>query len=587
MSSFLDLPLGGEIVSRIHSRAAELLNSLGSKPPKPRNRETAVGNENATTGFEKTLRHLAKTKNEAAVNVLLTALDSAHREVSEGALGALLDRRGDAGGDEILARLDTMDASWKEIIRQRPGRLTGTLRNAVVGHDEQQCEKACRAIVEFRDYDLMPTLINASEDPASPQADRMAQAVLELAEELYDELAQPRDYQQRRDPHRVRQFISTALEQSVRHFEKHERTEILEAFLILANRDNVVLKRIIEDPFNKAYLAMVEVLTSSPRRGVMRLVLSFLDDPQAPGSTMTVLSHRRDLTFLGHLLKKIGFEPTNIAKNNLRRIESIPWMTENREILSDLDDAEQHAAVQLATCCHLPQDDALGIMEYLLDHGTTGGRCAAAAALANFSGVEANQLALAALEDSEPRVQAAVIPNLRQRGIPGAMNRLLALVDSPLELVRTAAREQLVEFRFERFVDAFDDLAEEVRTTTGRLVQKVDPRAAALLASEMVKQSRTRRLRAIAMTGAMGMVARMEKHLRELLKDEESLVRTEAARILSGCDGETVVDALRACLADRSAKVQQAAEESLRQIGSRAANEIEASDEIAEEEPAS
>lgn len=522
------------------------------------------------TGLKQTFRQLTKTKNDAAVGVLLVALESPHREIAEGALGALLDRRGEAGGQEILSRFPTMDESWKEVIRGRPGRMTGTLRNAVVGNDKAQCRNACQAIVEFRDFDLMPALINAAEDHTNPLADLIAKTVLELAEELYDELAQPRDYKQRRDPQRVRKNIGVTLENSVRRFHKHGRREILEAFLIVTNRDNLTLKKIIEDPFHKAYLPMVDVLTTSPRRGVMRLVLSFLDDAHAPLSALNVLSHRADSIFLGHLFKKIGFEPSGIAKNNLRRIESIPWIAENRELLDSFDDAQQHAAVQLVVGCQLPQEECLSLLEHLLTHGTTGGRCAVAAVLEQYHGVEANRLALAALDDPEPRVQAAIIPHLRQRGIPGAMNRLLALVDSPLEIVKAAAREQLVEFRFDRFVEAFDNLEEEVRHTTGLLVKKVDPQAAALLAKQLKGRSRTRRLRGIAMTEAMDMVIRMETHLIGLLQDEEQLVRLETVRLMAACESAVAIDALRNSLLDRSVPVQEAAEESLQEIGRRA-----------------
>ncbi|REJ65229.1 MAG: hypothetical protein DWQ31_19005 [Planctomycetota bacterium] len=528
-----------------------------------------------TSGLETTFRHLSKTKNDAAATLLLAALDSDHAQIAEHALTALLDRRGDAGSSEILSRLHTMEESWIEIIRKRPGRLTGALRNAIVGSDDQQCENACHAISEFRDYDLMPVLINAAEDSANEKAGLMASTVLELAEALYDELAQPRDYKQRRDPHLVRKSISSSLEASVARFAKHQRTEILEAFLILTARDNVVLRKILSDPYHEAYLATAELLTKSERRGVMRLVLAFLDDRQAPSAAMTILSRRGDQAFVSHLLKKIGFEPTSVAKNNLRRIESMPWITESYGLLDEFDDAGQHAAVQLAIHCHLPQDDTLNMLEHVLTQGTPGGSVAAAAGLAKYSGSKANHLALDALDHVDPRVQSAVIPHLRQRGIPGVMNRLLALLESPHELVRNAARDQLVEFKFERYAEAFDNLTDDVRRTTGQLVKVVDPRARALLSEEFGVASRTRRLRALAMTEAMGMVVRLESEVIGLLGDDEHLVRVEAARALGGCQSEAAIEALRDCLADRSVAVQEAAEFSLQEIGRRVARAAE------------
>ena len=51
---------------------------------------------------------------------------------------------------------------------------------------------------------------------------------------------------------------------------------------LLASRDNVVLKQILQNPHHAAFLAVIDVLTKSQRGGVIRLLLSFLDDPHVP-----------------------------------------------------------------------------------------------------------------------------------------------------------------------------------------------------------------------------------------------------------------------------------------------------------------
>ena len=51
------------------------------------------------------------------------------------ALIALLKRRTAAGGREILDRMSRMKPEWKTIIRQHRGRLTGALRDAILGTD--------------------------------------------------------------------------------------------------------------------------------------------------------------------------------------------------------------------------------------------------------------------------------------------------------------------------------------------------------------------------------------------------------------------------------------------------------------------
>ncbi len=238
-------------------------------------------------GLATTFHLLTKTENEAALRVLLAALDSPREAIQEGALTALLSRRNPAGTKEILRRVPEINPRWKSIIDQHHGRMTGALRDAVAGGDEAMCRKGCRAAVSFREYDLIPTLLTVLQDVNSPHADMAAEAMLSLLESLYDELAGTRDRSDRRDPQTIRRFVVGSLEPAVQRFGVHKRREVIEAFLMLASRDNAVLKQLLQSPLLPAATAMMEAMTHSPRKGVIRLLLSFLDDPHAPAGACT------------------------------------------------------------------------------------------------------------------------------------------------------------------------------------------------------------------------------------------------------------------------------------------------------------
>src|SRR5581483_7926987 len=100
------------------------------------------------------------------------------------------------------------------------------------------------------------------------------------------------DYRVRRDPQLVRKNVRTSLEQSVQRFIKHKRQEPIEAFLVLAARDNATLMQILLDPHHPSYLPVVQTLTHSPKPGVMRLLLGYLDDPQSPSAVIQAILHR-------------------------------------------------------------------------------------------------------------------------------------------------------------------------------------------------------------------------------------------------------------------------------------------------------
>lgn len=515
-------------------------------------------------GLATTLKVLTKTDNQAAVAVLLPALDASHRAIREGALIAILRRRNSTGVSEILRRLDTLDERERQIVVQNLGRLTGTLRDAVLGDDLDFCRKGCRAAVMFREYDLVPTLLSVIEDPKRPNAELATETLMKLIHALYDELAQPRDYSHRRDPQQVRRHLISALELSLKNYYKHQRREVIEAFLLLVPRENSTLKAILQNPHHAAFLVVNEVLAKSEHGGVLRLLLSFLDDPHVPSGALSVIANRCDVRFVRFLLRKIGHEPSAVTAQNLKHIESIAWLRHGERLLDELDDVAQHGAVRLVVSCGLPRIQAFGVIEYLLRCGKPGGRREAARALADFQGADANALALDALDDDDPQVQANILAQLRHRGIPGVLTRVVEMIDSPHPVVRKAARESLAEFTFARFLGAFDMLEEEVRRSTGMLVRKIDTQTVPQLRQELESPMRSRRLRGLAVARATELVGQFESTVLTLLHDEDHMVRAEAATTLGTLKSDASRAALEAAaVEDRSPAVQDAARSAL------------------------
>ncbi len=516
-----------------------------------------------TGGLDKSFAVLAKTRNEAATGMLLKLLDAASSEVRLAALRAVARRRSAAAQLELLRRWHTFSGRSKSIVAEHTGRISAVLRDAVLSADEQLCGNACDVVQRLREYDLIPALITAAEDRANPLADLAADTLLALAEMLFDELAGPRDYRNRRDPQLVRNFVLGALESSLARFDQHRRREILEAFLLLASRENSLLKGLLNHVHEKVYLATVSLLTSSRRPGVMRLLLSYLDDQHAPTTIHSILTRRSDVPFLRHLARKVAGGLSPNVKINLKRIDAFSWLRDDLSILLALSEEEQRGIVVLVMASGMNRLRAFEVVRFVLRRGGTEGRRAAAEVLHHFTGAEANELMLASLADDDAQVQASVIGHLRERGIPGAMQRLVELIDSPHEEVREAARGSLTEFCFERFLGAFDTLEESVRRNTGRLVKLVDPTAVAQLRDEFQTPSRNRRLRALGMAMAMQVAPQVESDVILTASDPDQFLRCEAARALADCDSETASNALRELLLDRVASVQEAAEQAL------------------------
>jgi HEAT repeat protein len=436
------------------------------------------------------------------------------------------------------------------------------LREALIAADRQVCINGCRATLWFRQYDLTAALVSGLEDADNPNAAVLSETLLDLSETLCEELAAPRQRGQASDAHFMRRRVVGTLGTSVARFGKHRRREIVEAFLLLTYRDDAVLRQVLQDPYHSAFVVLVEMLSKTRHTAAIGLLLSFLDDPRAPSAVLSVVSKRSDLTFLRRFLSKVGREPTGPVARNLKRIETLVW-ARDPAVLDSCDDLEQAAAVRVATVSGIPRAQAYSLVEHVLQHGKPGGRRAAAEALDQFRGADANLVALEALDDEDPEVQAKVLAQLRSRGIPGALARLVEMIGCPHEVVRNAARKCLAEFTFSRYLASFDLLDDEVRTSTGDLVKKVDPQTAAMLRTELGSLVRSRRLRGVAVARALGMVRQVEDAILAQLQDEDHLVRAEAAAALGDSLSTAARDALTGALDDRSPAVRDAAMRSL------------------------
>lgn len=512
------------------------------------------------TGLEITFRTLSKTKNEAALSWLMSALEG---EFSTFALRALLVRRSPEGHREIVRRWDTFDSTHKRIIEENATRVSSALREGILSSDPELNRHACEMVVRLHDYDLIPTLVKAAEDKANEFAEQAAQAAVELAQLLSNELNAPRDYRTRRDPALIRQYVYNSLEHSVRHFADHRRAALIEAFLLLVKKDDSLLKQMLDNPDEVVYAAIVRHLMTSSRPGVIRVILDLLEELHAPASVLHVLARRHDECFLKILLNSKSKKLSPHFKANLRKVDSWTWLREDFSILSTFNDEELCGAVQLTTHSAMNRLKAFEVVQFALLYGGLHSRRAAAAALVDFKGAEANDLVLVALADGDPEVKTCAVKQLRERAIPGAVQRLVELLNDSHAMVREAVVEALAEFTFQRFVSAFDMLDKDTRTTTGALVKRVDRDAIGQLQVELTSLSRSRRLRGLEIAVAMQAAREVEEEILNLSADSDHFVRVASIPALIHINSPQTRNRLEELRMDRAASVQEAAEQAL------------------------
>ncbi len=518
-------------------------------------------------GFPATFRFLTKTENAAAVDVLLAGMDCEYPPTRECSLRAILERRTPVGHREVFRRLPTLDERARAIVMERPDRLVRVVTEVLREATAEDFGAACEAILSFRLYDAFPALV-AQLVAGSPFVDQLAATVLSLTEQFYAVMCEADPQTRTNKLESPRERITSALEDAVRKYHRHQRVEVLEAFTTIARQKNVTLRHVLQRSNEAAHKPLVDLLSQSDRGGVLRLLLSMLDDPQMPWAVMEVITGRTDLKFVENLLKLIGAGPSKNVAETMARIDRIAWAVPGHPIWAELDDDAQAAAVRLIGASRIERKDQLAIWEHLIAEGKVGGRRAAAAALARFEGAVAARIALRALDDPDPTVQAHVLRQLRPRKVRDALLILLRKVDTPHEVIREALREALPEFSFRHFMTNLDTMDEATRLQSGYLVRQIDIEVPARLLSEMHCPSPVRRRRAVLGADVMGLVGQMEDSVIQLLADQDHMVRVAAAKALADCATRPSWEALRDAMLDPAYVVAEAAEQSLERLSS-------------------
>lgn len=513
-----------------------------------------------------TFQFLARTKNEAAVEVLVAAIDGTDPAVREAALRTILQRPSSSGHVEVFRRLRGFDANCREILNERSDRLTSAAVQAVRTSDCEECRTACEAIVEYRLYDAMPGLLGILNGKDHSDLDRVAQTVLELADAFYGELSAPAGQPRRKDLGMLRERLNTSLEEGLRKYGQHGRKEVLEAFLLVTKPQNVAFRYLLQQPNDAAYAPVVEILSTSARGGVLRLLLGFLEDATMPQAIKKILMGRADVRFVENLVLSLGPKPSKAASEVLVQLNHFAWAAPHCGTLEQLSEPAQSCAVAVLAASGVKRTVVQNSLGHLLQAGRPAGRRAAVQALANFDGPEATAMVVRALNDDDPAVLAGALRQIRPRGVPGALSLLIRMADTPHEAVRQALRDAMPEFSLRHFLGNLDAISDELRPAVGHLVRKIDADAAAVLAEEMEGLSPVRRRKAVTAADAMGVAAELEEKIIRLLNDDDHMVRIAAARALEECGTQPTWEALRDALLDRSVVVQEVAERSLQRI---------------------
>jgi hypothetical protein len=533
---------------------------------------TSFGDKPVPAGLQATCQVLSQSRNRAVLPLIIAGIRSSSAEVRAAVIRAAMRRHDAATHAQLVRHFAELTEADQTILvethRHMPHHAAPVLRRAVLEGSAVLCRNACAIVQAAGDYEMFPTLLKAAENPNHPNLADVLATIARLTDLLYQELAlwAGGAREGAHDPSFIRHQFLAALEQSLGRFGQNGRSEILDAFLLLAPVDNPVFLKILRDPKHACHARTVEALSTSEDSGIMERLVELLRDTEAPTAALEIVASRGDEQFVNLLLHEFKHPVPIRVLHNMNRLRNVSWLERNPDLLLEFDGRAQAVAVEMAGASELNPDALFELLALLMRGGLTEGRRASCQALARFEDQKADALILAALDDPDAGVQAAAVRQMRSRRLPDALRLLVARLDSPSVEVRDAARSSLAEFNFVRYRAMFDLLDDEAARTTGRLVHKVDHSAAQKLAEELASPSLSARLRGIEMAVAMAATDDVQPQLAELARHENVALRKEAILAMGNCQRADSAQFLEAATRDPNGSVAEAARKSLAQL---------------------
>lgn len=508
-------------------------------------------------GIELTYHTLARTRNEAAIDVLRLALLDEDRLTRRCALQALLGRSEHRCRYLVLAHWQQLQADEVERIRKQRNWLEPAISERLRA-DGPDVGIAVAAARQLELVSAIPAIVNVAESSSRESIrDEATEAVLAMTEPLGQDARMDRDRPTLRGPavHR--------LAESVSRFAEHGNARLLDAFLGVVTWGDSELRNRLHPESTASETLLLRMATSEISQ-VLELLVGFIRRRNLPDEIVRILAERKDGQFRAALLRTIGSEPCETVLRNLKRIGMPACCHDGEPLLQQLQPGGRAALAHLAVATHTDPARAMHLVCGVIERGGTACEQAAASALGRCEvpDIELWMRAAGILADGDPE-------RIRRHENAALLQRLIRLLEHANPAVVRSARRILMPLHAEQVLARFDSLRARSRRRLGRVVQMVDPTAVERVREKLRHPVLAQRLEAIAAADALAAVDRLADAFKPIARADHQEARRRAALVLADAEGEETLSILREMAELPDSTVRDTAVESLRRRESR------------------
>ena len=524
-------------------------------------------------GIDLTFQVVAQSKNQAVVSLLESAFQSTNTTIRKFAGNILVSRRNNRGLEAIIRNFDPNNPDLVELVNNYRDKLMYGLHGAIVDKDLALARQAFRLAYTQKFYEVLPTLAAYCLGPGGQD-----KSSLSFHADFLRFLTKYTEALEKNDPteHRLlRNMVlpefSRILAQKIREyrFTRHELT--LTVYLRLypffsdagpASDLNIQL-RLHNSP---VYVASYRRLLKESEPYLFSFITRCLDRLNPPPIVLQIIAERYDIPFLEALFGSIKQPLTVEHKANLAKLPPLTWLNLIGSFSDKLTPDAQCGLVLLVQNLNIKEEKLQAYLLKIFEHGSGAGRLAALSALSSFSGVEIDQAIWAVSDQDDPAVQAEALTQLSKRAIPGAAARIMQFAGSPHKEVRDTIQALLPNFRFNRFMQTFDQLDDDQRRRMFDVVKKLDTQTPEILANILTTGEPILRAKALlCIDYNLDIVPLVENALCDVLAHDEmpKLRRKAAEQLVAGRRDESRMTLVQAFHRDADPDVRAAAKNSL------------------------
>jgi HEAT repeat protein len=518
--------------------------------------------------IDKTMQVLGSTANPRSLDVLIAALEINREDVQRLAVDALIKRKSSRGQLEVIRRLPQLHETARESLESQVDRISGSLRQALLHGDAELRTNGLELVRATENFDQIPALLDMLKDNRAEITDLAAETMRDLIDRLYEHSHSGQG--SRRPGHYLRNAaqishnVLTGFDRALSEYSElsHQR-DVVEAVLILGEADNFAVKKAIVQSGKECRRTTAAVLMTGKHPGVMQLVLDYMSKNYPPPKVFEAVSKRDDPEFVAHLLQWFPKRLTPQQQRNFQQIESVTWIDDDTPSFESLAPSLQPALVEFVSASGLNSDVKLSVQEWVVRHGTSEGRLAAANMLGTMDDSVVQEIVTSGLDSEEEEIQAWATGQLRSQGVPEALSLLVDRLDSPLPAVREAARDELQGFDVSTMLEMVENISPEICLRAGQLIRKIDPDCFDKLRQELESPIRRRKIRGARAAHLLGMQNELQSSLLPLLDDNDSLIRRTGISALASVRTSETIQALSDLLDDENPRVREEASHAL------------------------